>query len=202
MDLMAAGAAAGPPGRERARLLVCRTPACGGFEAPFGELSAHPHTCPLCRYRVLTVTSTERGTSHTVCPACFRSPPAHLFDIEGAPGAMRCFQCPADCPLAGGVADAAVKPCPQCGQPLQLKRRKNGAGYFVGCQGYRGGCQYTVFLPAGDAKVTTDTCGRCPDAPKLISFKFQSGQLPPSIPLQYTACLFCDAHLSPYLTVK
>lgn len=27
----------------------------------------------------------------------------------------------------------------------------------------------------------------------------QSGQLPPSIPLQYTACLFCDAHLSPYL---
>eukprot|EP00667_Euglena_gracilis_P005722 EG_transcript_5767 len=28
MDLMAAGAAAGPPGRERARLLVCRTPAC------------------------------------------------------------------------------------------------------------------------------------------------------------------------------
>ena len=92
---------------------------------------------------------TVRPHLHCLTPCLF----CQLPDMEGALGTMRCFQCPADCPLAGGSSDVPVKACPLCAQPLQLKRKKNGAGFFVGCKGFRGGCQYTVFLPNGEAKV-------------------------------------------------
>ena len=50
--------------------------------------------------------------------------------------------------------------------------------------------------------MSSDTCAQCPDAPKLITFRFQPGQMPPPFPLSFTACIFCSPELRPYVTVK
>ena len=98
-----------------------------------GELSAHEASCPLCGFQVLTVTP-QSGNAHTVCPSCFRNPPAAaLGGRAGGPGSeMRCFSCAAQCPLAGG--GAVVRACPYappvgtCGGQLLIKRKKATAG--------------------------------------------------------------------------
>ena len=40
-----------------------------------GELLAHEHSCPICRFQVLIVRNMETNKDHTVCPYCFRCGP-------------------------------------------------------------------------------------------------------------------------------
>jgi ssDNA-binding Zn-finger/Zn-ribbon topoisomerase 1 len=41
-----------------------------------------------------------------------------------------------------------VKPCPRCGQPLEIKVNRDSGHEFLGCSGWRlTGCTYTEELP-------------------------------------------------------
>lgn len=142
---------------------------------PSGELTAHAHRCPLCRFQVLNVTNASTGNAHTVCPRCFTRAPAGTHE-SGAPGEMRCFQCTAACPLASG--STPVAPCPKCGTGSVIIKQRKGAvggrggaaqpGAFFSCSanskggGGGGGCSFTVWLPGGSQVTKLDSaCAMC-----------------------------------------
>ena len=96
-----------------------------------GELRAHPHRCPLCKFQVLNVSNPEKGTSHTVCPHCFKKAPPHASG--GVATDMRCFGCAAQCTLAGG-SSMQVRSCPRCASgKVVVKSSKDGKGNFFSC---------------------------------------------------------------------
>lgn len=46
------------------------------------------------------------------------------------------------------MSEHIVKPCPKCGQPLEIKRNRETGHEFLGCSGWRHtGCTYTEALP-------------------------------------------------------
>lgn len=51
--------------------------------------------------------------------------------------------------LLAGLLDTSkpfppAYPCPQCGRPLQRRKKKDSEEYFWGCAGYKEGCKYTA----------------------------------------------------------
>jgi len=110
-----------------------------------GQLSPHTHTCPVCRYQVLTLRNTERGTEHTLCPYCYSSPPVEAQIVSaavqtqtvvGSTGGFRCFSCPLldTCMLATGddVRHFKVCYCPICREHscalIRIRSRFNPTG--------------------------------------------------------------------------
>lgn len=48
------------------------------------------------------------------------------------------------------MAERIVKTCPQCGQPLEIKKNRETGHEFLGCSGWRpdrSGCTHTESLP-------------------------------------------------------
>lgn len=46
------------------------------------------------------------------------------------------------------MTEHIVKPCPKCGQPLEIKRNRETGHEFLGCSAWRlTGCTYTEPLP-------------------------------------------------------
>lgn len=157
--------------------VVCDT--CSkSLRLPGGSFSPLANSCPLCQFGVLEVTSPQ-GKTYNVCPQCYNNPPAGMVsDIEnvGAPGppTMPCFKCTADCKFAGRKGGGRVRSCPCCGAGMNLKQKKDGTQYFVGCSGYTNGCTKALWLPNGtdieSYKATQRDCPRCTDVSvKLLS---------------------------------
>ncbi|XP_033096293.1 DNA topoisomerase 3-alpha-like [Anneissia japonica] len=90
-----------------------------------------------------------------------------------------------------------VRKCPQCGEHMIIKTRKDG-GYMLSCTGYPD-CKAVVFLPASvlSVELQDEDCTRCrPDPVKLIKFEFRRGSVPPSMSMEYVSCLGgCDQDL-------
>ncbi|KAK3584994.1 hypothetical protein CHS0354_037368 [Potamilus streckersoni] len=96
-----------------------------------------------------------------------------------------------------------VMKCPQCGQEMQLKSKKNNKGYYIGCIGYPT-CRKAVWLPDSvvEAKVSDDTCPQCGPDVHRIEFKFKKGSVPPTISLEYIGCVGgCDKELEEALGI-
>ncbi|KAF8820906.1 Dna topoisomerase family protein [Cardiosporidium cionae] len=97
------------------RFLVCSRFSSGCSEVLYipqkGDLSANPHRCPYCNFQVLDVVNRNTKKRHTVCPFCFRNPPAAEIErvstadngnLEDLPE-FRCFMCRhSGCALAIG----------------------------------------------------------------------------------------------------
>lgn len=103
------------------------------------------------------------------------------------------------------MASVPVKKCPNCGQDMTLKSRKEGKGYYVGCMGYPT-CKNAIWFPdcVQEATVDESVCQRClPDEVKNIKFKFKRGSVPPMVPTEYTGCIGgCDETLNETLGIS
>ncbi|XP_064601607.1 DNA topoisomerase 3-alpha-like [Liolophura sinensis] len=100
---------------------------------------------------------------------------------------------------------STVKPCPQCGQEMTLRSKKDGKGYYIGCMGYPD-CRQAVWFPdfVLEASVENQTCIVCQPGPvHLIKFKFKRGSVAPMLPNEYVGCIGgCDQMLTETLNIK
>jgi DNA topoisomerase-3 len=150
----------------RQRFLQCSECDAGGLLLPLkGNFQPiqPPFSCPLCNYQVLQVVQGRgyEGAGYTLCPKCFRDPP------EGHGGlgldSFRCFQCQADCALAGHAGgDNPVAPCRICSGKLQL-RKTAPRSYRLSCDKQpQGSCKDGLWLPkATSISVSQNECHRC-----------------------------------------
>ncbi|VDI07427.1 DNA topoisomerase III [Mytilus galloprovincialis] len=103
------------------------------------------------------------------------------------------------------MASLPVKKCPNCGQDMTLKTKKDGKGHYIGCMGYPG-CKSAIWLPdfVLEATVEDTVCQRClPNEVKNIKFKFKRGSVPPMVPTEYTGCIGgCDEMLNEALNLS
>ncbi|KAJ9458092.1 DNA topoisomerase 3-alpha [Diplonema papillatum] len=145
---------------------------------PRGRPTATQHVCPLCRFQVVEYQG-EKGVHHA-CPYCYSHPPKLSGDIENTLGVMRCFQCShAPCPLAKARPQLRICPNGRCGEPMELIKKKDGAGFFIGCRGYKNGCKHSVYMPEGiEVAASSDVCTVHPETKKLV-VKFKHGVHPP-----------------------
>ncbi|XP_071943827.1 DNA topoisomerase 3-alpha-like [Antedon mediterranea] len=90
-----------------------------------------------------------------------------------------------------------VRKCPQCGEHMVLKTKKDG-GYMMSCMGFPD-CKAALFLPNNvlTVELMDQTCNNCSEDPvKLMKFTFKRGSIPPYIPTEYVSCLGgCDKDL-------
>ncbi|KEG10607.1 putative DNA topoisomerase III [Trypanosoma grayi] len=162
------------------------------------QLEAHDQCCVLCGFGVLNVTNSEKQTSYTVCPKCFTSPPSGA-DIESLTG-FRCYQCVADCPLAKGLENVAIKQCMSC-MEHDIRLRTNATGSFLGCRGFPT-CTLSVTLPRARKvrPVPAMRCALCQAV--MLQFEFGGMQSVPGIEEGECVCVFCDARVADYITLK
>ncbi|XP_060067173.1 DNA topoisomerase 3-alpha-like [Ylistrum balloti] len=91
------------------------------------------------------------------------------------------------------LASSPIKKCPNCGQDMMLKTKKDGKGFYIGCMGYPD-CRNAVWLPDFVLEATAENtfCHTC-DGVRLIKFKFKRGSVPPMVPTEYCGCIGgCD----------
>jgi DNA topoisomerase-3 len=124
------------------RCLACS--ACNkSFQVPLnGELSAHEKSCPICNFQVVSVLNTDKGTTYTLCPKCFREPPPPPFSIEGElyTSGFSCFKCVnTACSLASNKS-VSFSPCPEprCQGQLHIRKSEKNhiVKFFAGCNKY------------------------------------------------------------------
>ncbi|CAM9767021.1 unnamed protein product, partial [Chrysoparadoxa australica] len=176
-----------------------------GLEVPRkGNISKRepPFECPICQFQVLEVKKGRgyEGRGYTLCPWCYSNPPPESSAVE----AFKCFQCSADCSLAGraGVTDEPVCSCSRVGCDGHLAARKTPEGRFkLSCTSYPA-CKEQTYLPHRVTGVTLSEreCRACSAADgnpvKLVVLSFAPNfSLPPGMDNPHTACAFCDPDL-------
>lgn len=127
------------------------------------DIRATDHICPLCRSQVLSVERAAGGATYNVCPHCYSTPPASIVaDIEEGPpsDSLPCFNCPADCELAG--SSPPLYRCPSCRVQSVYLGRTQRATRFLSCRG----CGWKRYAAGAliSARVTRDPptfCVRC-----------------------------------------
>lgn len=197
-------------GRNEQRVLHCQTCAEDHW-LPGGDLRTHGHRCPLCNFEVLTVTNPITASSHYVCPHCFKKPPAQAApeSSTGYVGEMRCFQCLAACPLAGGSSFVPLRSCPRClsGQVVVKQRKSAGGtkgGAFFSCTYNtkdRKQCDFLVWLPLGATVTKLDGgCALCGQARLACTFKISS--IPPHLREPYNSVCLGGCNHSFFEVVK
>ncbi|KAK3091602.1 hypothetical protein FSP39_021083 [Pinctada imbricata] len=100
------------------------------------------------------------------------------------------------------MAALPVKKCPNCGQDMLLKTKKDGKGYYIGCMGYPD-CRNAIWMPdfVLEAEVTDQHCREC--QAKKIKFKFKRGSVPPMMSTEYVGCIGgCDRMLTEVLGIS
>ncbi|KAH9598173.1 TOPRIM domain [Trypanosoma melophagium] len=163
------------------------------------QLVPHDQRCVICGFGVLSVKNIEKQTSYTVCPYCFTSPPPSTVDIESF-SEFRCFQCIADCPLAKGLENIAITQCKSC-MNNDIRLRTTASGAFLGCKGFPN-CTYSIALPRARRIRPVPTL-RCPSCQSvLLQFEFVEVQNVPGVENGETVCVFCDARMQEYITVR
>ncbi|XP_033734544.1 DNA topoisomerase 3-alpha-like isoform X2 [Pecten maximus] len=101
------------------------------------------------------------------------------------------------------LASSPIKKCPNCGQDMMLKTKKDGKGFYIGCMGYPN-CRNAVWLPdfVLEATAVDTSCQTCAGV-RLIKFKFKRGSVPPMVPTEYCGCIGgCDEMLSEALNLN
>lgn len=191
--------AAGSSRRDRA--LYCATCAASHILPFHGNLDAHDHVCPICNFQTLTVTNTERNTSHYVCPYCFSHPPQDAADNPtSAESSFRCFTCThANCALAtgsgsnGGAASPSVATCGTCGSAMALRQAAGGSrGWRVACASPN--CTVYFFprcITAVEAAAATCPTPTCQGA-SLLQLMWTASALPRGQDAMTRGCIWCD----------
>lgn len=191
--------AAGSSRRDRA--LYCATCAASHMLPFHGNLDAHDHVCPICNFQTLTVTNTERNTSHYVCPYCFSHPPQDAADNPTfAESSFRCFTCThANCALAtgsgsnGGAASPSVATCGTCGSAMALRQAAGGSrGWRVACASPN--CTVYFFprcITAVEAAAATCPTPTCQGA-SLLQLMWTASALPRGQDAMTRGCIWCD----------
>lgn len=156
------------------------------------------HRCVICKFGVLEITNIDKGTSHTVCPYCFTSPPPGA-EMESL-AEFRCFHCGADCPLAKGHETVTITNCMSC-KKNGLRIRSNNSGFFLACRGFPV-CNFTIKLPPAE-RVSLAYDARCPSC-SAIMLKFDFGGSPavPGVQEGEKVCVFCDARMKEHIRTK
>ncbi|XP_034046272.1 DNA topoisomerase 3-alpha isoform X2 [Thalassophryne amazonica] len=98
-----------------------------------------------------------------------------------------------------------VRKCPQCGQDMVLKKRREGNSKFLSCVGFPA-CKTAVWFPdfVLDVSRNEDVCPTCQPHPvHMLNFKFRRGSVPPMMPLEFVGCIGgCDETLREVLDLK
>ncbi|KAL4658388.1 DNA topoisomerase 3-alpha [Arapaima gigas] len=98
-----------------------------------------------------------------------------------------------------------VRPCPQCGRDMILKKKKDSTGKFLSCTGFPS-CKSAVWFPDSVLEVSRaeSVCPTCQPPPvHMLRLKFQRGSLPPMMPLEFVGCIGgCDEMLREVLNLK
>lgn len=185
----------------RDRALYCTTCAASHILPFHGNLDAHNHVCPICNFQTLSVTNTERNTSHYVCPFCFSHPPQDAADNPtAAETSFRCFTCThVGCALAtgsasnGGGAPPSVATCGTCSSALALRQAAGGGrGWRVACSSPN--CTVYFFPRCITAvEATADTCPTpaCQGA-SLLELRWTASALPRGLDPMTRGCIWCD----------
>lgn len=160
------------------------------------KFTPYDHECPLCKFQVLTATSTKNGstTSFQFCPNCYNT----LQPGES----MACYKCSAieRCTLAGGTDEQEpITPCFTCKGQFVIKKGKQGK-FFVACNHYPS-CKTTLWLPKAVrfARTTDRICKPCATSNRhirMLKVTCNRRQLMPGMPANFFACIRCDAHLT------
>lgn len=107
--------------------------------------------------------------------------------------------------IVSGIKKEIFK-CPKCNQNhMGLSKKKDDAGYFIGCFGYPD-CKNIIWLSdmIKDIKVTDLNCATCGPQTKKISLTFKSRRflaILGAIEETYTSCLVCDSNLRNALNI-
>ncbi|KXS18631.1 prokaryotic type I DNA topoisomerase [Gonapodya prolifera JEL478] len=94
-----------------------------------------------------------------------------------------------------------IKKC-RCGRSMSLRAHANGK--FVGCSGYPT-CRAAMWISSSVVASMEaldrycDTCSTPENPLALVQFRFMPGKVPAYIPLDYVACLTCDAEIEELL---
>ncbi|XP_008328483.1 DNA topoisomerase 3-alpha isoform X1 [Cynoglossus semilaevis] len=98
-----------------------------------------------------------------------------------------------------------VRKCPQCGEDMVLKTRRDGNGKYLSCVGFPA-CKTAVWFPSTVQEVSRDesVCPTCrPHPVHMLKFKFCRGSLPPMMPLEFVGCIGgCDETLVEVLDLR
>ncbi|XP_069123502.1 DNA topoisomerase 3-alpha-like [Argopecten irradians] len=100
------------------------------------------------------------------------------------------------------LATSPIKKCPNCGQDMVLKTKKDGKSFFISCMGYPD-CRNAIWLPdfVQNATAADSSCQTCAGV-RLIKFKFKRGSVPPMMPTEYCGCIGgCDEMLAETLNL-
>ncbi|GFO25569.1 DNA topoisomerase [Plakobranchus ocellatus] len=102
-------------------------------------------------------------------------------------------------------APSVIRKCPRCGNPMTLRTKKDGKGFYIGCSGYPN-CKACIWLPDFVLHVhaTQEICQNCgPDQVSKLKFKFKQGSVPLTIPNNYIGCIGgCDEMLTEILGIR
>ncbi|KAK6098002.1 DNA topoisomerase [Batrachochytrium dendrobatidis] len=94
--------------------------------------------------------------------------------------------------------DVAIRNCPKCRLPMTLRVLPNNTK-MIGCSGYPA-CREVLFLPSFVTNVaksenTCSTCGNATEPTSKLQLSFRPHSVPPTIPLEYDTCVWCDDQL-------
>ncbi|RUS69493.1 hypothetical protein EGW08_022747 [Elysia chlorotica] len=102
-------------------------------------------------------------------------------------------------------APSIIRKCPRCGNPMTLRTKKDGKGFYIGCSSYPN-CKASIWLPdfVLQASATQETCSTCGPGPVTkLQFKFKPGSVPLTIPNNYVGCIGgCDEMLTEALGIR
>eukprot|EP01125_Pyxidicula_operculata_P019709 TRINITY_DN7166_c1_g1_i2.p1 TRINITY_DN7166_c1_g1~~TRINITY_DN7166_c1_g1_i2.p1 ORF type:complete len:1024 (+),score=145.16 TRINITY_DN7166_c1_g1_i2:47-3118(+) len=170
----------------------------------YKNISAHDHTCPLCNFQVVHITS-SKDFLYTVCPYCFNNPPTQPSGVPPIESSnMPCFKCTnSSCPLSAGTSNLSIMKCPQCKSSMCLKKTKDKK-YVLGCESYPD-CSKTLWLPREitNASPTNDMCNNCTPVgtKRLVEVTFDKKAVPPNHPTKSIVCFGgCDEFINTYLS--
>ncbi|CAL1541767.1 unnamed protein product [Lymnaea stagnalis] len=106
---------------------------------------------------------------------------------------------------ASDVSPSVVMPCQKCGNPMTLRSKKDGKGFYIGCSGYPN-CRASIWLPdfVQHVKTLDETCQVCgTGSVKKLLFKFKPGNVPMTMSNEYVGCVGgCDEMLNETLGIR